>query len=563
MPLFFINFFAASLFSLPFAFGQEKLAAFPGAEGFGRFTTGGRGGRVIYVTNLNDDNNSGCLRYALNQSGPRMILFQVSGTIQLKSKLTITRGDVTIAGQSAPGDGICLRDYSVENQADNVVVRFLRFRMGDEAKQQDDAFWGRNHANIILDHCTMSWSTDECASFYDNSNFTMQWCLLSESLRNSVHDKGSHGYGGIWGGKNASFHHNLLADHDSRNPRFCGSRYSDRPDLEMVDSRNNVIFNWGGNSAYAAEGGSYNLINNYYKAGPATSSSSKNRIIQPYPDDGTNNQPAGVYGIFYVAGNYVSGSTAVTTDNWLGVTHHSNFSLYSPVITNKELKSDKEFPGSDVTTHTAGVAYQRVLDYAGASLVRDEVDKRIIHDVTTGSVTYSSGGNGSTNGIIDTQSAVGGWPSLKSLSAPADSDADGMPDAWEETHGLNKNNPADAQLTTVDGKYPNVEVYLNSLVASITAEELKDGVYTSVQVIRKSEELMKFQLDNSSGILQISLQQKIKFVRIYTMTGANIKIQNCNDNIAEINLNGIAPGIYIVSVTDINQVNFSRKFVRN
>jgi len=561
--LFLLNLLAALMFYLPFAFGQEKLSAFPGAEGFGRFTTGGRGGRVIYVTNLNDDNNAGSLRYALNQTGPRTILFQVSGTIQLKSKLTITRGDVTIAGQSAPGDGICLRDYSVENQADNVVVRFLRFRMGDEAKQQDDAFWGRNRSNIIIDHCTMSWSTDECASFYDNRNFTMQWCLLSESLRNSVHDKGSHGYGGIWGGEGASFHHNLLAGHDSRNPRFCGSRYSNRPDLELVDFRNNVVFNWGSNSAYAAEGGSYNLISNYYKSGPATSSSSKSRIIQPYPDDGTNSQPAGIYGKFYVAGNYITSAPAVTADNWLGVTPHPNFNLYTPVITVKEMKATTEFSVASVTTHPADVAYQKILDYAGASLIRDDVDKRIIHDVGKGTATFTNGGNGSVNGIIDTQSAVGGWPLLKSLPAPADSDADGMPDGWEDINGLSKNNSADAQLTTLDGKYTNLEVYLNSLVASITENELKDGIYTSVANFQKLEDQMNFQLNNSSGILLVSSRQSIKQICIYSLLGTCIKMQSCHDFVAEVSLRDLSPGVYIVSVLDNKGVIHSRKIVKS
>ena len=551
-----------TLLSVFYTFGQDKLPAFPGAEGEGKFTTGGRGGRVIYVTNLNDDALPGSLRYALNQTGPRYILFKISGTIQLKAKLNIAKGDVTIAGQSAPGDGICLRDFSVENQADNVIIRYIRFRMGDEAKQQDDAFWGRNHANIIIDHCTMSWSTDECASFYDNSNFTMQWCLLSESLRISVHDKGAHGYGGIWGGKKVSFHHNLLADHDSRNPRFCGSRYSNRPDLEMVDYRNNVIYNWGGNSAYAAEGGSYNMINNYYKPGPATSSSSKTRIIQPYPDDGTNSQPAGTYGKFYVAGNYMTGSSAVTNDNWLGVNPHSNFNLYTPIVTINDLKSLNEFPATNVTTHTAETAYLKVLDYAGASLVRDAVDQRIIRDVTTGIPTFVDGGNGSTKGIIDTQTAVGGWPELKTLPAPSDSDGDGMPDTWEDANGLLKNSSSDAQLITVDGKYPNIEVYLNSLVATITENQLKDGLYTAIPENPKINVGSNFQMDGTTGILHVNLRDKIKTIRIYALSGAGIKSQDGNDTSAELCLNDLRPGIYIVSVTDVNMVTYARKIVK-
>jgi len=543
-------------------FAQTQLPAFPGADGFGKYTSGGRGGKVIYVTNLNDDTNPGSLRNALNQSGARVILFKISGTIQLKSKLSITKGDVTIAGQTAPGDGITLRDYSVENQADNVIVRFLRFRMGDGAKQQDDAFWGRNHKNIIIDHCTMSWSTDECASFYDNTNFTMQWCMLSESLRNSVHDKGAHGYGGIWGGKNASFHHNLLADHDSRNPRFCGSRYSNQPGLELVDFRNNVIYNWNGNSSYAAEGGSYNLVNNYYKAGPATASSKRSRIIQPYPDDGSNSQPAGTYGKFYVSGNVVTASPIVTNDNWQGVNPYSSFTIYFPNFTINDLKSLAEFPVVNVTTHSAQTVYQKVLDYAGASLVRDTVDRRIIHDVSTGTATFPDGGNGSVNGIIDTQSAVGGWPVLNSLPAPADSDSDGMPDAWEDANGLKKNDPCDNQLISLDGKYPNLEVYLNSLIAPITENELKDALFTSAKSLQESNEKVKIYLDNSLGLFQISLPQNIRRIDIYSITGKLMKSGTGNGPGAQIPVRELPSGFYIVTVRGQNGSVYSEKIVK-
>lgn len=445
---------------------EEEALAFPGAEGFGQHVTGGRGGKVIYVTNLNDSGN-GSLRAAINTPGSRYILFKVSGTIKLNSDLNINYGDVTIAGQTAPGDGICIRDYSTVVKADNVIIRFLRFRMGDLARQENDALWGRRRKDIIIDHCSMSWSTDETSSFYDNENFTMQWCILSESLRNSVHGKGSHGYGGIWGGQGASFHHNLLADHDSRNPRFCGSRYTNRPDLELVDFRNNVIYNWGGNSSYAAEGGSYNMINNYFKAGPATDSH-RTRIEQPYPDNGSNAQPAGTYGKFYVDGNYVTASASVTENNWLGVEPHSSMDEYG--ITKEDLKAEAAFETAPITMQTAQEAYEKVLDYAGASLSRDIVDDRIVNDTRTGTVTYADGGNGSTDGIIDTQNAVGGWPELEGIAAPEDSSGDGMPDEWKLEMGLSPEK-AETNGKDLSTAYDNVEVYINSLVESIISKQ--------------------------------------------------------------------------------------------
>ncbi len=472
--LFFISAILCTLLS--FAQTQNTTPpAFPGAEGHGRFTTGGRGGKVIHVTNLNDS-GTGSFRAAVQASGSRIIVFDVSGLISLNSDLKISNGNVTIAGQTAPGDGICLKNYSLIVSADNVIIRYIRSRMGDEKAHEGDAMGGRHHRNIILDHCTMSWSTDETGSFYDNENFTMQWCTLTESLRISVHDKGTHGYGGIWGGQKASFHHNLFAHHDSRNPRMCGSRYTGKPELELVDFRNNVIFNWGGNSGYAGEGGSYNFVNNYYKYGPATSSSVRDRIFAPNKDNGSNSNVAGVYGKFYVDGNYMYGSSTVTSNNFAGIDPQDG-------LTDNDVKSDNEFSKGQITTHTAEDAYDKVLAYAGTSLKRDSHDARIVSEIKSGTNTYVGSETGTSKaGLIDTQSDVGGWPTYNSTAAPTDTDQDGMPDDWEDANGLNKNSASDGSDYDLSKFYTNVEVYLNSLVEDITNGQLEDGNANYVDV---------------------------------------------------------------------------------
>ena len=436
-----------------------QTPAFPGAEGAGMFTTGGRGGKVLFVTSLEDNDSVGTLRWAIRKKGPRTILFNVSGVIQLKSPLFINNGDVTIAGQSAPGDGICISNHETIISADNVIVRYLRFRLGDGAKEAIDAFSGKGQKNIIIDHCSMSWSVDECSSFYDNENFTMQWCLIAESLRNSAHVKGEHGYGGIWGGKNVTFHHNLLVSHDSRNPRFCGSRYSNQPELEKVDFRNNVIFNWGANNAYAAEGGSYNLVNNYYKPGPA--SKTNKYFINPYADDGKNHQPAGIFGRFYLKGNVMEGNPAITKNNVSGVKMGSNFVELAPNVSLNELISNTEFSIPKPKTQSARKAYQSVLKNAGCSLVRDVLDMRYVNETRTGRFTYK-GSKGSTNGLIDSQNDVGGWPEYISLPAPKDTNRDGIPDGW-----LEKKYPGKKATDVDKNGYTYLEVYLNELIKNV------------------------------------------------------------------------------------------------
>ncbi|NIG57531.1 pectate lyase [Chitinophaga sp. Cy-1792] len=417
---------------------EAQQQAFPGAEGYGKYTSGGRGGRVLQVTNL-DDSGPGSLRSAIEAKGPRTVVFTVSGTVALKSPLNIREGDLTLAGQSAPGAGICVSNYQTDVQADNVIIRYMRFRLGDLSKHEADALGGRRHNKVLIDHCSVSWAIDECASFYYNSNFTMQWCLIYEALNESFHTKGAHGYGGIWGGQKASFHHNLLASNNSRNPRFSGSSTTQNTADELVDFRNNVIYNWGFNSAYGGENGKYNMVNNYYKPGPATKSGVRSRIINP-------SEP---YGQFYVNGNFMAGDSRVTANNSQGV------QCKDPQAAIVATAFDVEA----VNTTDAVTAYEAVLKGAGASMYRDAQDTRIIAEVRSGK--SSSGKN--NNGIIDSQTDVGGWPELKSLPAPKDADSDGIPDEWEKAHGLNPN-VADNNGHQLDKDYTNLEVYLNSLV---------------------------------------------------------------------------------------------------
>ena len=429
-------------------FSLAQQLAFPGAEGFGQFTTGGRGGKVIEVTNLNDS-GVGSLRAAVEADSARTLVFRISGTITLNSKLTIRNGNITIAGQTAPGDGICIKDEQFSVAADNVIIRYIRFRPGDEKQIELDALGGVRQKNIIIDHCSMSWAIDEVVSFYDNENFTLQWCLISESLYHSYHSKGNHGYGGIWGGKGASFHHNLLAHHSSRTPRFCGSRYHGEPEKEIVDHRNNVIYNWGFNSAYGGEAGNQNMIANYYKAGPATNlGSMKYRIVSPSHDD-----KYGPYGKWYIADNYVYEYSNITADNWAGGVQGDYWQTVTRVY--------EPLPYAPVLTHSAEDAYDLVLSDAGAVLPkRDSVDMRIIEEVKTGTATYG-GVWGTGSGIIDSQTDVGGWPTLHSVPAPTDTDHDGMPDDWEIKYDFNPIDPSDNIEDSNNDGYTNIEEYLN------------------------------------------------------------------------------------------------------
>jgi len=414
---------------------HARQLAFPTAEGYGKYSVGGRGGKVYEVTTLKSS-GPGSLGEAIGVSGPRTVVFRVSGTIT--GNFGIKNDKITIAGQTAPGDGITIKG-SLSVGANDVIIRYIRVR----AEGRGDAIGGRYKKNIILDHVTASWSSDEVMSFYHNENVTIQWCMITEACSQS------HKFGGIWGSNYSTYHHNLIAHNASRNPRWasgCGSN----------DYRNNAVYNWGYNSCYGGEAhqkgdrrspkiehSTINMIANYYKAGPGTKEGVRSRIADPSSRNGDADA-----GKWWVSDNFVVGSPSVTAYNWKGVTK-----------TSSAYRLDKPWPAMPINQQTAEEAYKAVLDGAGCSLPnRDVIDTRIIKEVRTGT---ASKGN---NGFVDTPSMSGGWPSLKSGTAPTDSDHDGMPDAWETAHGLDPSIKDDGNKTKMSAEgYTNLEMYLNEL----------------------------------------------------------------------------------------------------
>ena len=419
----------------------SQQLAFPTAEGYGKYSVGGRGGRVYEVTTLNSS-GPGSLGEAIAASGPRTVVFRLSGTIE--GDFRIRNDKITIAGQTAPGDGICLKG-SLRVDADDVIIRYIRVRP-NPAVGQIDAIYGEFCKDVILDHVSASWSSDEIMSLYRNENITIQWCMITEACAN---EGGGHRFGGIWGNNYSTYHHNLLAHNDSRNPRWgSGTRYN--------DYRNNVLYNWGYNSCYGGEAveDSYpdtmkfftvNMVANYYKPGPATRDNVKRRIARPGAND------LGGLGKWYVGDNYVVGYPEVTANNWLGVDNDDGKRLYEPL--------SGPWDAMPINQETPQAAYQAVLEHAGCSLPkRDAVDQRIVEEARTGTAAYGN------NGIITTPGDVGGWPSLKNATAPADADHDGMPDAWEKKRGLDPTDASDAARDRDGDGYTNVEEYINGLV---------------------------------------------------------------------------------------------------
>lgn len=538
--------------------------AFPGAEGAGRYTSGGRGTSstmttVYEVTNLNDDNNPGSLRYALQVSATtapyRTIVFRVAGTIHLNSALQI-KSNVTLAGQTAPGGGICLADYPVLIAGNNIIIRHLRFRMGDKNQAaslgNDDALGtnGNSSKNVIIDHCSVSWSDDEALSIYSGDSTTLQWNFITEPLNYSYHDEGSgvenHGYGGIQGGKHVSIHHNLYAHCQSRTPRFDGVRnLGNAVGAENVDFVNNVLYNWGINNVYGGEGGNYNLVNNYYKYGPSTSSGVKFRVANPYKQS----SPAIPYGKFYITGNYVDGSTTNTANNWRGVTMDGGTAADTSLA-----KATSRFDILAVTTQDAASAYSLVLQQAGATLpARDTLDQRIANDVLnrTGRIIDVQGGYPHNTPYAQT---VNAWPGLSAGTAPVDSDHDGMPDSWENANGLNPNNAGDRGLFAANG-YTNLENYLNSITTA-PSFSVSGNLTGFAQTVGSASAFKTYSLSGTNLTSNVSVTAPANFqVSSDNSTwGSSATVNVVNGNLASttvyVRMNAAAAGSYSGTITN-------------
>lgn len=550
----------AAAFSCATAFADD-VPAFPGAEGHGRYVTGGRGGKIVHVTNLNNS-GTGSLRAAVSGNDKKIVVFDVSGIIALSAELII--GDnTTIAGQTAPNPGITVR-YFTMRPGNNNIIRFIRFRRGEEKNVNDgaDATWQRNKNNIIFDHCSFSWSIDEIASFYDNRSFTMQWCTLGEALANPGHTKGEHSYGGIWGGKGASFHHNFLCHMQNRAPRFCGARYAwegyDKTkyanpiQAEIVDFRNCVMYNWGnGNGCYGGTGGGQiNIVNNYYKAGPGTAN--KTRVTQVSVANSSNADDSPYMGYasrYYINGNYVAAAKVPQNYDWQGVIYDSGLTtidgercipddkhLYGDNVTYYKNSAGKDFvrvkmdspvEKGTVTTHSAEAAYEKVLSYCGASLYRDNVDARYMEEAANGTTTYigsaTKTGDGKTvvhrAGIIDYVKDQGEYVlETGSREAGFDSDNDGMADAWETANGLNPNDASDAKTYTLDSKgwYTNLEVYCNALVEDIMQAGNADAT-------ESVDEYYPACVKPETTGIQSAIQSQVRHIEYFTADGRQLQ----------------------------------------
>ncbi|MDL2241443.1 T9SS type A sorting domain-containing protein [Bacteroidales bacterium OttesenSCG-928-L03] len=525
-----------------FVFAQEKVLAFPTAEGFGAYALGGRGGKVVEVTTLEDDANGttvGSLRWALKQhSGePITVVFRVSGIINLKAELRCKRNNYTIAGQTAPGDGICIAGDEVNlGGSTHFILRHLRFRIGALENPSGRGSIGiENASDFILDHCTIGWSGEENMTMYDNHRTTVQWCIVHEGLYNANHPKGNRGYGAQWGGQTASYHHNLLAHNYSRSPRFNGARSNDRNVL--YDFVNNVIYNWGKQNAIHGgdidENGQThraNVVNNYYKPGPARPASSSSYFVEA-----SYGGVAGRTAVWWLSGNVMQGNASYTQNNFLGLNKTRYPSQYQSLM-----EATEPFEISHpVKTETADAAYLNVLAGAGA-FPRDTVDRRIVQETRTGTASgYGSFDSGRVKGMIDDPAIVGGYPEYKTYDVPQDTDQDGMPDAWELANGLNPNDATDRNKVTKSG-YTALEVYLNGLVGEVIPLEFAPSSFNEISLPKVSVSVI-------GDSLTILSDTDVVGATIYSMLGAPQLVAR-GQSLREVDINNLGQGIYIAKI---------------
>ncbi|MNK10075.1 hypothetical protein D3C87_280900 [compost metagenome] len=558
-----ISFALLSAVAVTFSANAQQ-PAFPTAQGFGKFATGGRGGKVYTVTNLNDA-GAGSFREAFNAypGEPLTIVFAVGGTIELQSQIKVNRSNFTIAGQTAPGDGICLKGHSfIINGAraanlggnhGNIIIRYLRSRPGSTLSTGVYGFDLENCHNVIVDHCSFSWANEECAAMYDMENVTVQYSIISEGLFNAGHAKGNRGYGGVWGGQYVSYHHNLFAHLNARSTRFNGARAHDVNAL--VDYRNNVIYNAG--TRNAAAGGAVNidnafsrinLVNNYYKPGPATPSDYL--FIEA---DYETEEAKGV-GEFHVSGNVMFGSSAKTSDNWSAVS-------FTKIPANLQAAAKSLVPftvGQSIAAQSADDAYAEVLKNAGANLpVRDAVDKRVVSETATGTA-YSIGVTSGKRGIIDMPTEVGGWPTYSSGTAVTDTDGDGMPDTWEQNNGLNANDAADGNTVNSQG-YTMLEVYLNSIApATANTYELM-GFAATLNAGSSTTAALNWAVNNDVDVQNFVVERSADGQNFNAITTVNSQKGAGLNNYTYTDNNPLGfVSYYRLKITDINnQVSYS------
>ncbi|MGF7140625.1 T9SS type A sorting domain-containing protein [Roseimarinus sediminis] len=601
----------AAIMVLTTGFGSwGQQLAFPGAEGYGRFASGGRGDnsfltpKVVAVTNLEDNAEGealieGSFRWALAQQDtlynnvtlkiPTTIIFKVGGVIMLKQDIKCKTKNLTIAGQTAPGGGICFGGGTLNfSGSSNIIVRYIRSRPGDVSGDEVSAFRIENGGNFIIDHCTFSWAIEETTHFSSNENTSVQWCIISESLFHSIHKKGDRGYGTQWGGEYASYHHNLLAHHNSRMPRINGSN---KNDIEaLVDYRNNVNFNWGSSGAFYGgewEGTSgkgfcaTNVVNNYFKPGPATSGEYFAR-----PSSNRSGVQFDGYAQWYFSGNIMEGNEQRSNDNWLGV-DGSNVGGIANIRSEVEaVKADGSLEKYERYSQSASDAYTDVLAHAGASLPqRDAHDQRLVKEVSgeVDIVRYEYTTNdgqetpkkGVASGLIDTQNnlvpsdapegttAWSVYESVGSEQSPADSDGDGLPDAWETSNDLDPADPTDFMTITASG-YSYLEIYLNELtgVEIDAADSVKyNDVVTSISQLKKRPGLNVYP-NPAVDMLYIQGGQNIVKLEVYSLSGIRMMESVNHDGIRELNVARLNSGIYFVKATAGNGEIYQTKLLK-